>query len=190
MLFSSRNGIEATLSQAVALAGSQKEAAALLSASGAKMYALGADAAVVHQWGLACEMPAEASTQGLARHLAETGEAQGSRALCPVPLVCGGLEEPDVVPKFMRALSERGVDAERVNAYLTRPGLSHEQCSHERELFLSGLVDSVIFSSTAEAQGLARCLGVDVIERAVQGGSTVLAAHGPYTAKGVERTLG
>lgn len=56
-----------------------------------------------------CPFPAarlQPSTQGLARELAERGEAAGRRVLCPVPHVLPPLVEPEVVPKFLAALTE------------------------------------------------------------------------------------
>ena len=38
------------------------------------------------------------------RELQQQGRAEGARVLCPVPLVTGGLVEPPVVPKFLKAL--------------------------------------------------------------------------------------
>lgn len=49
----------------------------------------------------------QASTQGLVKELQEQGRAEGMRVLCPVPLVAGGLVEPPVVPKFLKALGVR-----------------------------------------------------------------------------------
>ncbi len=46
----------------------------------------------------------QASTQGLVKELQQQGKAQGARVLCPVPLVTGGLVEPPVVPRFLKAL--------------------------------------------------------------------------------------
>ena len=46
----------------------------------------------------------QASTQGLVRELQSRGEAEGARVLCPVPLVTGGLTEPQVVPRFLASL--------------------------------------------------------------------------------------
>lgn len=46
----------------------------------------------------------QASTQGLVRELQQQGRAEGARVLCPVPLVTGGLVEPPVLPKFLKAL--------------------------------------------------------------------------------------
>ena len=46
----------------------------------------------------------QASTQGLVRALQRRGEAQGARVLCPVPLVTGGLTEPQVIPRFLASL--------------------------------------------------------------------------------------
>ena len=50
---------------------------------------------------------AQASTQGLVEELQSRGEAAGARVLCPVPLVTGGLTEPQVVPRFLASLQVR-----------------------------------------------------------------------------------
>lgn len=99
------------------------------------------------------------------------------RVLCPVPLVSHGLREPPVVPRFLAALEEAGAEPVRADAYLTVPGLlvfdddddegdqqrqnrrrraaAGRAAEEERRALAAGEVDAVVFSSTAEAQGLA-----------------------------------
>lgn len=62
----------------------------------------------------------------------------------------GGLDEPQVIPRFLNALMKAGADAHRIDSYITRIGSSPEQCHVEKELLMSGGVDAIIFSSTAE----------------------------------------
>ncbi|XP_024990495.1 uncharacterized protein LOC112524773 [Cynara cardunculus var. scolymus] len=60
-------------------------------------------------------VPEIATPTSLARAL---GLGRGRKVLCPVPLVVG-LEEPRVVPDFLRDLVSKGWVAVRVNAYET-----------------------------------------------------------------------
>lgn len=49
----------------------------------------------------------QASTLGLIKELHQQGYSQGSKVLCPVPFVTGGLSEPPVVPRFLEGLKVR-----------------------------------------------------------------------------------
>lgn len=71
----------------------------------------------------------------------------------------GGLVEPPVVPRFLDALEEGGAAARRVDAYVTRAGVTADDIAPEAALMSGGCVDAVIFTSTAEAQGLLAALG-------------------------------
>ncbi|KAK3027583.1 hypothetical protein RJ639_042259 [Escallonia herrerae] len=133
-------------------------------------------------------IPPVATPTGLVESL---GFGRGKRVLCPVPLVVG-LEEPLVVPGFLRDLSSNGWVAARVDGYETRwagkkcaevvVGMSSEEGG--------GGLDAVVFTSTAEVEGLLKSLeefGLDweaVRKRCPQ---LVVAAHGPVTASGAER---
>lgn len=99
LLFTSKNGILAVLGHLEQRLGSQEAAISALAASGAEIYALGRDADLLRSLGINALRPDEASTSGLVSHLARRGALAGSRCLCPVPLVTGGLVEPPVVPK-------------------------------------------------------------------------------------------
>lgn len=67
----------------------------------------------------------QASTQGLVRELQRQGRAEGARVLCPVPLVTGGLVEPPVVPKFLKALEVLlGVTMTCLNMLMSLSGAS------------------------------------------------------------------
>ncbi|GAB2282925.1 hypothetical protein Dimus_017462 [Dionaea muscipula] len=128
-------------------------------------------------------VPPNSTPSGLVESL---GPGHGRRVLCPVPLVLG-LEEPAVVPDFLRDLGLMGWDAVRVDAYETRWAgpKSAEKLVEEEEK-----VDAVVFTSTAEVEGLLKSLrqiglGLDGLRRRWPG--LVLAAHGPVTALGAER---
>ncbi|CAG9466575.1 unnamed protein product [Pedinophyceae sp. YPF-701] len=190
VLFSSKNGVYALMAHLEDLCGTPEAAARALSAS-ASVWALGADGEVARALGVEpCEVPPEASTQGLVRELVARGEADGARALVPVPTVAGGLREPPVVPRFMAALEAAGVHAHRVPAYETVLADAGD-CAVELRMLEEGDVAAVVFTSTAEAQGLAAHFGgAAAAARALERGGVVIAAHGPYTARGVRETLG
>lgn len=156
-----------------------------------KLCALGADAQTLESIGLAVEIqPKEASTLGLVQELVDRHEVEGADILCPVPSVRGGLVEPPVVPRFLAAWETCGARPRRVDAYITQIGSTPAQCVAEKELLASGGISAIVFSSTAEAQGLKVLMGsTDVIERAVTDFGAILAAHGPYTAKGAGEVL-
>ncbi|KAJ7546837.1 hypothetical protein O6H91_08G056400 [Diphasiastrum complanatum] len=155
--------------------------------------ALGKDAELLHELGLLRSnsrarvvVPTVASPDAL---IEAFGEGKGQSLLCPVPLVIG-LEEPPVVPNFLQGLRSKGWNAVRVNAYVTK--WLGEQCAEplfNSSKCLDGFrnVDALIFTSTAELEGLVkslRALGQDMSFLRRQ---CVLAAHGPVTAKGAAR---
>jgi uroporphyrinogen-III synthase len=64
--------------------------------------------------------------------------------------------EPPVVPKFLAGLEAAGATPQRVEAYLTAPGLPGPAwCGAEAALLAEGLVDAIAFSSQAEVGGFA-----------------------------------
>ncbi|GMH40178.1 hypothetical protein BSKO_08082 [Bryopsis sp. KO-2023] len=192
LAFTSKNGIHAVMDQLVVKQGGFDQAVKFIQSSKIKLCALGADALVLQSMGLVADVqPKEASTLGLVREFVERNEADGAAVLCPVPSVRGGLVEPPIVPRFLAALEASGAEPHRIDAYVTQIGSTPEQCIAEKELLSSGDIDAIIFSSTAEAQGLVQLMGsVDIIGQAVENHGVILAAHGPYTAKGAGEVLG
>jgi uroporphyrinogen-III synthase len=182
--FTSRAGVAAVL---------DRVGGARLAAAGPSLWALGADAGALTDAGVppaSVLAPREPSTRGLAAALV-AALPRGARVLCPVPSVGGGLAEPPVVPRFLAALAEGGLDPVRVDAYTTLPGTAAGGAALEAAALADGAVDAVLFSSTAEAAGLALALGGDhAVTDAVSRHGVVLAAHGPYTAAGVAAVLG
>lgn len=72
------------------------------------------------------------------------------------------------MPRFLAALETAGAEAHRVPAYVTRQGVSAEDIAPEAALMRGGCVDAMIFTSTAEAQGLVAALGgADVLQALV-----------------------
>ncbi|KAJ1702567.1 hypothetical protein LUZ63_002346 [Rhynchospora breviuscula] len=158
--------------------------------------ALGTDAEALHQGNpsllnLLCPgnpsrvrvlVPEIATPAGLVMSL---GNGFGRKVLCPVPAVLG-LNEPDVVPQFLADLELSGWVAVRVPAYETK--WVGPQCA-DVLVGLVGKLDAIVFTSTAEVEGLLK--GLDAVgwnwEKVKQLWPCMLvAAHGPVTAKGVE----
>eukprot|EP00803_Ostreobium_quekettii_P008293 evm.model.scf_988.2 EVM.evm.TU.scf_988.2 scf_988:33365-36781(+) len=189
--FTSKNGIRAVLQRLSVMHGGIEQAVHVIRTSGTRLCALGVDGDELRAAGMEVHVePEEASTLGLVRELVDRSEAKGSRILCPVPCVQGGLKEPQVVPRFLKALEDAGASPVRVDAYVTQAGCDPSDCSHEGELLRKGAIDAIAFSSTAEAQGLVHELGpLDDIQHAIRDHHILLAAHGPYTAAGVEGVL-
>ncbi|KAH7429806.1 hypothetical protein KP509_09G067100 [Ceratopteris richardii] len=111
----------------------------------------------------------------------ELGDGRGRCILCPVPLV-QGLEEPPVVPKFLEALTAKGWQPQRLNAYTTE--WAGPQCA--TSLFPLTQLDALVFTSTAEVEGLIKSLQILGITTIRTGAKPVLAAHGPVTAAGAK----
>ncbi|XP_048325251.2 uncharacterized protein LOC125421194 [Ziziphus jujuba] len=130
-------------------------------------------------------VPPKATPSGLVKAL---GEGIGRRVLCPIPVVVG-LEEPPVVPDFLRELESNGWVPVRVNAYETR--WAGEECAKEVVQRLEeGELDAIVFTSTAEVEGLLKGLKqfrLDWKTVKQRWPELVVAAHGPVTAAGAER---
>lgn len=130
-------------------------------------------------------VPEIATPNGLAEAL---GVGNNRRVLCPVPRVVG-LNEPPVVPNFLRDLEAKGWVPVRVDAYETR--WAGPDCA--RKLVERGKdekLDAIVFTSTGEVEGLLKSLGHLGLEWEVmrkRWPEMVVAAHGPVTAAGAER---
>ncbi|XP_050225693.1 uncharacterized protein LOC126675136 [Mercurialis annua] len=110
----------------------------------------------------------------------------GRRVLCLLPQFAG-LNEPEVVPEFLRELEYAGWVPIRVNAYETR--WLGPTCA-EGIVVEEGNLRAVVFSSCAEVEGLLKSLseyGWDWGTVRRRWPELVVAAHGPVTAAGAER---
>nr|POE95932.1 hypothetical protein CFP56_55523 [Quercus suber] len=130
-------------------------------------------------------VPPIATPSGLVHAL---GLGLGRRVLCLVPTVVG-LDEPAVVPNFVKELEEKGWDPVRVSAYETR--WKGRECGKELvEKCERGELGAVVFTSTAEVDGLLKSLremvGWDWETVRKTCPDLVVAAHGPVTAAGAE----
>ncbi|KAJ1290232.1 hypothetical protein BS78_02G227100 [Paspalum vaginatum] len=115
------------------------------------------------------------------------GRGSGRRVLCPVPDVVG-LREPPVVPSFLAGLQAAGWVPVRAPAYTTR--WAGPACADALVDPDAPAPDAVVFTSTAEVEGLLK--GLDAAgwswERlTARWPSMVVAAHGPVTADGARR---
>ncbi|KAL2907147.1 Uroporphyrinogen-III synthase [Bienertia sinuspersici] len=113
------------------------------------------------------------------------GPGLGRKILCPVPLVVG-LHEPPVVPEFLSELGSMGWVAVRADAYETR--WAGPNCAGK--LLEVGNLDGIVFTSTAEVEGLLKSLrefGLGWEDMKKRWPGLVVAAHGPVTASGAER---
>ncbi|CAN6182791.1 unnamed protein product [Urochloa humidicola] len=131
-------------------------------------------------------VPDVATPAGLVEAL---GRGSGRRVLCPVPEVVG-LREPPVVPDFLAGLEAAGWVAVRAPAYATcwaGPGCAEALVAPD-----AAAPDAVVFTSTAEVEGLLKGLdaaGWSWARLRTRWPGMVVAAHGPVTAAGA-RSLG
>uniref|UniRef100_A0A0D9XF68 Uncharacterized protein n=1 Tax=Leersia perrieri TaxID=77586 RepID=A0A0D9XF68_9ORYZ len=117
------------------------------------------------------------------------GIGSGRRVLCPVPEVVG-LREPPVVPGFLAALEAAGWVAVRAPAYVTC--WAGPRCAEALVSPAAAAPDAVVFTSTAEVEGLLKGLdaaGWSWPRLRARWPAMVAAVHGPVTADGA-RMLG
>lgn len=172
--FTSRNGIEAFFDRLDALGLDEQVLA------DTKVSALGNDGTALEEMGIHVDLlPPAASTRGVAEELKRRRETRG-RILVPVPEVVG-MDEPSVIPDFIRALEELGMQPHRVPAYGTH--CVTDGLELELQLLLDGAFDVVAFTSVGEIDGLLHLLGE---RRDVLRDQTV-ACYGPVTADGARQ---
>ncbi|XWS26290.1 hypothetical protein CRYUN_Cryun26dG0019200 [Craigia yunnanensis] len=132
-------------------------------------------------------VPPTATPNSLALSL---GEGYGRKVLCPVPKAVG-LDEPPVVPDFLKDLESGGWVPIRVDAYETRwlgPMCAERVVRKGEEN--EGEVDAVVFTSSGEVEGFLKSLkefGWDWRMVRKRWPQLVVASHGPVTAAGAER---
>ncbi|MEW6142952.1 MAG: uroporphyrinogen-III synthase [Chloroflexota bacterium] len=172
--FTSTNGIEAVCQRLRTL---NKPIAELKKV---KLAAFKADAAALENEGLQADlMPRVGDPQGMLADLKKLG-VTGSKVLVPVPDV-HGVDEPYVVPEFIKDLQKIGMETHRIAVYQTRAvtgGLEFEL-----DILKKGLADITIFTSSAEIFALLKLLDNDkaAINR------TAVAYMGGYTARTGQR---
>ncbi|XP_058073301.1 uncharacterized protein LOC131222296 isoform X3 [Magnolia sinica] len=126
-------------------------------------------------------IPPISTPEGMAASL---GTGSGRRILCPSPLVID-LDEPPVIPDFLRVLTSKGWVPVKVPVYETRwAGPTCGTALMEEEV-----LDAIVFTSTGEVEGLLKSLrelGFDWGMMRKRWPGLVVATHGPVTASGAE----
>jgi uroporphyrinogen-III synthase len=172
--FTSRNGIEALLDRMGALGLAQADL------KGLRFAAVGNDAKALEQAGITPDIvPPVSSPIGIVNELKRQGYTSGT-VLVPAPEVVG-MEEPEVVPDFIRDLEAIGLDTVKVPAYVTARATDGLELG--TQLLLDGKVDVIAFTSRGEMESLLLHLGD---KRDVLDGDTAIACFGPITAGGAK----
>jgi uroporphyrinogen-III synthase len=170
--FTSRNGIEAYLNRLEALGLGPDDVRQL------KTAAIGNDARLLETAGiLPALVPTAPSPIGIVEELKRRGVTNGT-VLVPSPDVIG-MEEPAVVPDFIRDLEAIGLKTKRLPAYVT----ARETQGLERgtQMLRNGEIDMIAFTSRGEIDSLLLHLGED---GSLLNQKTVLACFGPITSEG------
>lgn len=172
--FTSRNGIEALLDRMDALGLEQADL------KGLRFAAVGNDAKALEQAGITPDIvPPVSSPIGIVNELKRQGYTSGT-VLVPAPDVVG-MDEPEVVPDFIRDLESIGLDTVKVPAYVTARATDGLELG--TQLLMDGEVDVIAFTSRGEMESLLLHLGD---RREVLDGDTAIACFGPITAGGAK----
>lgn len=192
VVFLSRSAISVFAEVLNGLVEGDQEAGLLsLRASAVSICAMGADAHAVREMlGVTTDIiPVKATPSGIVDALAADECWTGKKVLIPVPLV-KGMEEPPVVPDFLREMTERvHCEIASVPAYVTTP-VARERLAVELDWLDRTEVNAVVVSSCGEAYALRALLQDEEYVRFVNNvreGRLVLAAHGPVTAVGLRK---
>lgn len=170
--FTSRNGIDAYLNRLEALGLRPADVAGL------KTAAIGNDARLLEQAGLKPALvPPAPSPTGIVEELRRRGQVSGV-VIVPAPDVVG-MDEPAVVPDFIRGLEAIGLKTRRVPAYVTARETANLEVG--TRMLLAGEVDIVAFTSRGEIDSLLLHLGE---RRDVLNSRAALACFGPITSAG------
>ncbi len=170
--FTSRNGIDAYLNRIEALGLRPADVAGL------KTAAIGNDARLLEQAGLKPTLvPPAPSPTGIVDELRRRGQVSGV-VIVPAPDVVG-MDEPAVVPDFVRDLEAIGLKTRRVPAYVTARETANLDVG--TRMLLAGEVDIVAFTSRGEIDSLLMHLGE---RRDVLNSRAALACFGPITSEG------
>lgn len=163
-------------------------------AAGVRFAALGRDASAMRELlgRTADVVPLDASPTGLVNFLSTDPSLAGATVLCPVPVVVG-MEEPAIVPNFLRDLAAKGFVPCPVPVYETVP-IPRDSINVELGILARARARYVAISSAGEAQALRLALTDGELEdlrfRVDKTGDIVLVSHGPYTGSGIRKVLG
>jgi uroporphyrinogen-III synthase len=175
--FTSTNGVEAVAQRLKALG------LPVTAMKRFKLAAFAADARALQALGLQADlMPRQGDPQGMIDELKAMG-VKGQKVVVPVPQVVG-VDEPFVVPEFIRDLQGLGMVTKRIEAYQTRAVTAG--LDFELDALLGGKVDITVLTSSAETFALLKLR--PGMREAIN--KTTVVYMGPYTAKtGVKEGL-
>ncbi|MBE9042564.1 uroporphyrinogen-III synthase [Oscillatoriales cyanobacterium LEGE 11467] len=173
--FTSRNGIDAVAERLDRLGLSPS------ALTNCRSIAIGRDASRLTELGIRADMvPTEPSPHGIAMELSGVADIASQSILVPVPQVVD-LREPNIVPNFIAALENLGMNVTRVPAYTTRRSLPNRY-EIELNLVCQGQIDAIAFSSSAEIESFIR-----TIDSPHDYAGCAIACFGPYTAANAKR---
>ena len=122
----------------------------------------------------------EPSPMGIVRHLEQLPETNGKRIAVLAPEVVG-MEEPRIVPDFIRGLENIGMVVSRINVYQTKAASAALLAQIAEEL-LRGTYDAVVFTSGTEIKVFQRLVSEGMVTADLWKRLTVIC-YGPYTAQ-------
>lgn len=123
---------------------------------------------------------AEPSPMGIVRHLESLSLTGAPRIAVLAPQVIG-MEEPSIVPDFIRGLAQIGMRPIRINAYHTQAA-AREVLADTASKIMNNAYESVIFTSGTEIKVFLQMIPENVSLSAFFQHLTVIC-YGPYTAR-------
>lgn len=117
--------------------------------------------------------PKESGPNGIVEELGKQANIQGQNIVVIAPLVIG-VEEPNVIPNFIRDLKSLKANVTKAEGYITQLSDSLNYLN-EIELLKNGKIDIIAFTSTAEIEALIKLTSLELIDK------QIVACFGPYT---------
>lgn len=117
--------------------------------------------------------PKESGPNGIVDELAKQTNIQGQNIVVVAPLVIG-VQEPNVIPNFIRDLKSLKTNVTKAEGYITQRSDSLNYLS-EINLLKGGKIDIIAFTSTAEIEALIKLTSLELIDK------QIVACFGPYT---------
>lgn len=117
--------------------------------------------------------PKESGPNGIVEELGKQANIQGQNIVVIAPLVIG-VEEPNVIPNFIRDLKRLKANVTKAEGYITQLSDSLNYLN-EIELLKNGKIDIIAFTSTAEIEALIKLTSLELIDK------QIVACFGPYT---------
>ncbi len=117
--------------------------------------------------------PKESGPNGIVQELSNQANIQGQNIVVVAPLVIG-VQEPNVIPNFIRNLKGLKANVTKAEGYITQLSDSLNYLS-EIELLKNGKIDIIAFTSTAEIEALIKLTSLELVDK------PIVACFGPYT---------